>query len=56
MPVVDSNEPQTPAHRAPAVPTMESLQKAQALREAIRRKWLDRPAPPADPYWSVGAD
>lgn len=41
---------------APTTPSNESIQKAQALREAIRRKLLSRPAPPANPYWTVGAD
>jgi len=26
------------------------------LREALRRKLLDRNPPKSDPYWSVGAD
>lgn len=56
MPIVATNEPQTPVQRGPAVPSSESIQKAQALREAIRRKLLSRPAPPVNPYWSVGAD
>ena len=56
MPDADPNEPQASAHRGPVVPSSESIQKAQALREAIRRKLLSRPAPPANPYWSVGAD
>ena len=56
MPVVDPNEPPAPVHREPVVPSSESIQKAQALREAIRRKLLSRPAPPANPYWCVGAD
>lgn len=41
---------------APATPSDASIQKAQALREAIRRKLLNRPEPQANPYWAVGAD
>ncbi|HEY1325764.1 MAG TPA: hypothetical protein VGI14_02425 [Casimicrobiaceae bacterium] len=41
---------------APSVPSAESIQKAHALREALREKLLSRPPPPANPYWTVGAD
>jgi hypothetical protein len=40
----------------PATPSDESLQKAEALREALRRKFLGQPEPQVDPYWTVGAD
>ena len=40
----------------PAMPSDESLRKAEALREALRRKLLNVPEPEADPYWVVGAD
>jgi hypothetical protein len=56
MPVVDEYQAALPADPAPTVPSSESIRKAQALREAIRRKLLNRPEPPVNPYWSVGAD
>jgi hypothetical protein len=56
MPDADPDEPQPAAQRGPVVPSSESIRQAQALREAIRRKLLSRPAPPANPYWCVGAD
>jgi hypothetical protein len=56
MPDVDPNRPQPATQQGPVVPSSESIQEAQALREAIRRRLLSRPAPPANPYWCVGAD
>jgi hypothetical protein len=47
---------QPPVDPEPSVPSDESIRKAQALREALRRKFLSRPEPPANPYWAVGAD
>ena len=41
---------------SPTVPTDDSILEAQALREALRRRFLDRPPPQVDPYWAVGAD
>jgi len=38
------------------VPSAESIQLAQALREALRRRFLSQPQPPVNPYWMVGAD
>ena len=44
------------ADPTPCVPSAESIQLAQALREALRRRFLSRPQPPVNPYWMVGAD
>jgi hypothetical protein len=41
---------------SPTVASDDSIREAQALREALRRRFLDRPAPQVDPYWAVGAD
>jgi hypothetical protein len=41
---------------APCTCSSEDVRKAQALREALRRRLLDRDQPESDPYWSVGAD
>lgn len=41
---------------APCTCSNEDVRKAQALREALRRRLLDRDPPESDPYWSVGAD
>jgi hypothetical protein len=54
MAVRDNSEP--PAEPAPCVASEESIRKAQALREALRAKLLNRPELPANPYWVVGAD
>ena len=55
MAVVTDN-PDPLVDPAPSVPSDESIRKAQALREALRRKFLARPEPPPNPYWAVGAD
>ena len=52
--VRDNAEP--PAEPSPCVASEESIRKAQALRAALREKFLSRPDPPANPYWVVGAD
>jgi hypothetical protein len=41
---------------SPSVPTDDSIRQAQALREALRRRFLERPQPQSDPYWTVGAE
>ena len=40
----------------PVTPSDDSIRIAESLREAIRRKLLNRPEPPVNPYWAVGAD
>jgi hypothetical protein len=45
-----------PVDPPPCTCSKEDVRKAQALREALRRKLLDRTPPKSDPYWSVGAD
>jgi len=45
-----------PVDPLPCTCLKEDVRKAQALREALRRKLLDRDPPSSDPYWSVGAD
>ncbi|HTL76241.1 MAG TPA: hypothetical protein VL654_07970 [Casimicrobiaceae bacterium] len=45
-----------PVDPLPCTCSKEDVRKAQALREALRRKLLDRNPPKSDPYWSVGAD
>jgi hypothetical protein len=41
---------------APCSASNEDIRKAQALREALRRKLLDHAGQKSDPYWTVGAD
>jgi hypothetical protein len=45
-----------PVDPPPCTCSKEDVRKAQALREALRRKLLDSTPPKSDPYWSVGAD
>ena len=45
-----------PFDPVPRTCSSEDVRRAQALREALRRRLLDRPEPRSDPYWSVGAD
>jgi hypothetical protein len=54
-------KPHTPFEPSPLDPTpctcsAEDIRKAQALREALRRRLLKREEPKSNPYWSVGAD
>jgi hypothetical protein len=41
---------------APRTPSDEELRKAQAIREALRRKLLEHTEPHLIPRWVVGAD
>ena len=41
---------------APCSASIEDIRKAQALREALRRKLLDHADQTRDPFWTVGAD
>ena len=41
---------------APRTPSAEELREAEAIREALRRKFLDRAEPEFIPSWVVGAD
>lgn len=41
---------------APCTCSSEDVRKAQALREALRRRLLPREESKSDPYWSVGAE
>jgi hypothetical protein len=34
----------------------EDIRKAQAIREALRRQFINDPKPNVDPYWTVSAD
>lgn len=45
-----------PTDPEPTIPSDDSIRVAQCLRETIRRKLLNRPEPPPNPYWAVGAD
>jgi hypothetical protein len=53
---VESRLADDPVDPPPCTCTKEDVRQAQALREALRRKLLDRTPPKSDPYWSVGAD
>jgi hypothetical protein len=53
---VESRLADDPVDPPPCTCTKEDVRQAQALREALRRKLLDRTPPRSDPYWSVGAD
>ena len=55
--MADPQHPSRPASDPePVTPSDEIIRMAQALREAIRQKLLNRPGPPPNPYWTVGAD
>ena len=41
---------------APNTCTNEDIRKAQAIREALRRRFVNDPKPNVDPYWTIGAD
>ena len=40
---------------APNTCSNEDILKAQAIREALRRQFVNDPKPKVDPYWTVGA-
>jgi hypothetical protein len=48
--------PALPSDPAPCTCSNQDIQKAQAIREALRRELLNRPEPQVSPYWAVGAD
>jgi hypothetical protein len=41
---------------APRTPSAEEIGKAEAIREALRRQFLQRAEPEFIPSWVVGAD
>ena len=41
---------------APNTCSNEDIRKAQAIREALRRQFVNDPQPKVDPYWTIGAD
>jgi len=45
-----------PSDPEPTTASEDSIRLAEALREALRRKLLNRPEPQASSYWVVGAD
>ena len=53
---VESSPMPAPFDPVPCTCTKEDVRKAQALREALRRRLLDHDEPETTPYWSVGAE
>ena len=53
---VEQSPTPAPFDPAPCTCTKEDRRKAQALREALRRRLLDRKEPETSRYWSVGAE
>ena len=41
---------------APCTPSDEDIERAQAIREALRKLLLNRPEEDAGAYWAISAD
>lgn len=56
MSVSEQQLKRIPSDPEPTTPSEDSIRLAESLREALRRKLLNRPEPEANRYWVVGAD
>ena len=56
MTSADKRHRQPVSEPVPCTPSDEDIRKAQALREALRQRLLNRPEPNVSPYWTVGAE